>query len=195
MQYPHSGRAQRNAYHCSRPEMPARSCSTLTRVEPNATRLQVSGETNDLYTCSTLTRVEPNATQVASIEDGRCHELAVPSLGSSPTQRPSAVIASFAFFVLQYPHSGRAQRNSGVALRCALVGYTCSTLTRVEPNATAPACRCGPSIKPCSTLTRVEPNATQVTRFLDLFAQFLQYPHSGRAQRNYSSGMALIASS
>ncbi len=36
LQYPHSGRAQRNFLHKSIPRNGA-ACSTLTRVEPNAT--------------------------------------------------------------------------------------------------------------------------------------------------------------
>src|SRR6266566_252511 len=39
------------------------------------------------------------------------HDLAVPSLGSSPTQHGAGYVTKTVGIHLQYPHSGRAQRN------------------------------------------------------------------------------------
>src|SRR5437016_3411899 len=63
------------------------TCSTLTRVEPNATHFSPSSDQSDPPTCSTLTRVEPNATEDVLAYLSLPCRLAVPSLGSSPTQR------------------------------------------------------------------------------------------------------------
>ncbi len=262
-----------------------RACSTLTRVEPNATMTGTRAEPAVTTTCSTLTRVEPNATVPTNTIIAMPFPLAVPSLGSSPTQPWSERRSVVLSVVLQYPHSGRAQRNerirriairnisflqyphSGRAQRnmipfarsnvsailavpslgssptqrhcCGewqLLYVSCSTLTRVEPNATwlkahklggykvlavpslgssptqrgetvtprfKPVCPCSTltRVEPnatrrgretcysdcgsCSTLTRVEPNATGVNVMSLSFREYLQYPHSGRAQRNH----------
>src|SRR6266699_2895096 len=139
--------------------------------------------------------------------------LAVPSLGSSPTQPfwEPGIDAGSAFlqyphsgraqrnprgaqgpprpFDLQYPHSGRAQRNPDTELLQAQVQQVLavpslgSSPTQHPADTPAYLLR----VMTCSTLTRVEPNATVVRQARQSsLSVALQYPHSGRAQRNLS---------
>src|SRR6266487_1965635 len=89
-----------------------------------------------VLTCSTLTRVEPNATSCTSLYPGTA-QLAVPSLGSCPTQPERVICRDTRHSHLQYPHSGRAQRNNVWLDGTSEPAGSCSTLTRVEPNATS----------------------------------------------------------
>src|SRR6266699_3118441 len=111
--------------------------------------------------------------------------LAVPSLGSSPTQRGDATNIHPHFILLQYPHSGRAQRNSQTLSNLASRVCSCSTLTRVEPNATWHR-RAPPRHALQLAVPSLGSSPTQLHHCSSSISipQSLQYPHSGRAQRN-----------
>src|SRR6266487_4254599 len=65
------------------------------------------------------------------------HEaLAVPSLGSSPTQQLSGFHAYLAAKYLAVPSLGSSPTQQAIDNHLAAIRITCSTLTRVEPNAT-----------------------------------------------------------
>src|SRR5438874_4578034 len=86
--YPHSGRAQRNA-------MQHRYCFVT------------------ITTCSTLTRVEPNATQHSAPSEAALYRLAVPSLGSSPTQLLVATFIASMVRTLAVPSLGSSPTQHG----------------------------------------------------------------------------------
>ncbi len=153
-----------------------RACSTLTRVEPNATMTGTRAEPAVTTTCSTLTRVEPNATVPTNTIIAMPFPLAVPSLGSSPTQPWSERRSVVLSVVLQYPHSGRAQRNERIR-RIAIRNISFLQYPHSAGNGNSCTCLAVPSLGSSPTQPGLK-----LTNSVAI--KFLQYPHSGRAQRN-----------
>src|SRR5947209_2493835 len=86
-------------------------CSTLSRVEPYATLSSLTHHLHEFLLAvpslgSSPTQQPHNLTTASGST-----LLAVPSLGSSPTQRCTTLLSYMTVNILQYPLSGRALRN------------------------------------------------------------------------------------
>ncbi len=111
-------------------------------------------------------------------------DFAVPSDGSNLRQLRTRRLCVL-FSRLAVPSDGSNLRQHGRSPMLAYISQTCSTLKRVEPQATRPITRSGMASQvACSTLKRVEPQATpmRLSSFCD--SAFLQYPQTGRTSGN-----------
>src|SRR6266851_675098 len=111
-------------------------------------------------------------------------DFAVPSDGSNLRQLRTRRLCVL-FSRLAVPSDGSNLRQHGRSPMLAYIYQTCSTLKRVEPQATRPITRSGMASQvACSTLKRVEPQATpmRLSSFCD--SAFLQYPQTGRTSGN-----------